>query len=46
MGRKKNIETPDKIWELFEAYREEVKSNPRKRHVFVGKDGVSEDERF
>lgn len=42
MGRKKHIETPEKMWELFEAYRKEVKSNPRKKHVFVGKDGVSD----
>lgn len=42
MGRKKYIETPEKMWELFEAYKKEVKSNPRKKHVFVGKDGVSD----
>lgn len=42
MGKKKYIETPEKMWELFEAYRKEVKSNPRKKHVFVGKDGVSD----
>jgi hypothetical protein len=30
------------MWELFEAYRKEVKSNPRTKHVFVGKDGASE----
>lgn len=46
MGKKKYIETPEKMWELFEAYRKEVKSNPRKRHVFVGKDGASEEERL
>jgi len=40
----KYIETPEKMWELFDAYRKEVKSNPRKRHVFVGKDGNSENE--
>lgn len=42
MAKKKYIETPEKMWELFEAYRKEVKSNPRKKHVFVGKDGVSD----
>jgi len=42
MGKKKYIETPEKMWELFEAYKKEVKSNPRKKHVFVGKDGVSD----
>jgi hypothetical protein len=42
MGKNKYIETPEKMWEHFEAYRNEVKSNPRKKHVFVGKDGVSD----
>lgn len=42
MAKKKYIETPEKMWELFEAYKKEVKSNPRKKHVFVGKDGVSD----
>jgi len=41
MGKHKYIETPEKMWELFEAYRKEVKSNPRANHVFVGKDGDS-----
>lgn len=40
----KYIETPEKMWELFEAYRTITKSNPRKKHVFVGKDGNSENE--
>ena len=42
MGKHKYIESPEKMWEHFEAYRKEVKSNPRKKHVFVGKDGVSD----
>ena len=42
MGKHKYIETPEKMWDLFEAYRKEVKDNPRKKHVFVGKDGNSE----
>lgn len=42
MAKKKYIETPEKMWDLFEEYRKEVKSNPRKKHVFVGKDGVSD----
>ena len=42
MGKHKYIETPEKMWELFEGYRNEVKSKPRKKHVFVGKDGVSD----
>lgn len=39
MAKKKYIETPEKMWELFEAYRKEVKSNPRKITDFYGKDG-------
>lgn len=41
-GKKKYIETPEKLREYFNEYREEVKSNPRTNHVFVGKDAVSE----
>lgn len=29
MGKNKYIETPEKMWEYFEAYRKEVKANPR-----------------
>jgi hypothetical protein len=29
MGKNKYIETPEKMWEYFEAYRKEVKDNPR-----------------
>jgi DNA-packaging protein gp3 len=39
MGKNKYIETPDKLWEYFENYKNETKSNPIKKHVFVGKDG-------
>ncbi len=39
MGRKKLIETPEKMWELFEAYKKEVKTNPLQVHDFVGRDG-------
>jgi hypothetical protein len=42
MAKHKYVETPEKMWELFEEYRNEVKSNPRKKHVFVGKDGNSD----
>jgi hypothetical protein len=42
MGKNKYIETPEKMWEYFESYRKEVKSNPIKKHVFVGKDGISD----
>lgn len=39
MGKHKYIETPEKMWELFEQYRTKTKSTPRKKMVFVGKDG-------
>lgn len=41
MYKKKYIETPDKMWELFEAYKKQTKENPIKVHDFVGKDGNS-----
>lgn len=40
MAKKKYIETPEKMWELFEAYRDEVKNNPRYVYDYVGKDGT------
>jgi hypothetical protein len=43
-GHGKYIETPERMWELFLAYVKEVKSNPRKKVVFVGKDGIQKDE--
>jgi len=42
MGRPKGtkyIETPEKMWELFCKYAEQVKSTPRFRTQFVGRDG-------
>ena len=39
MGKNKYVETPEKLWEHFENYKNEIKSNPIKKHVFVGKDG-------
>ena len=38
-GLTKYIETPDKMWELFLAYKAEVKGNPRLVHEYHGKDG-------
>ena len=35
----KYIPTPEKMWELFCAYRDKVKNTPRKKMVFVGRDG-------
>jgi hypothetical protein len=40
MGKRKYIETPEKMWELFEAYRKDVKDNPRFVFDYVGKDGT------
>ena len=39
MAKKKYIETPEKMWELFQAYRKEVKENPRFVYDYVGRDG-------
>lgn len=33
---------PEELWAAFEKYVVETKSNPRKKHVFVGKDAISE----
>jgi len=39
-GNGKYIETPEKMWEYFEAYRSQVKANPRTKTVFPGKDAI------
>ena len=41
MGKHKYIETPDKLWDLFQGYVKETRSNPILVHDFVGKDGNS-----
>ena len=38
MGKKKYIETPEKMWEYFESYKKWVKSNPIQVQDYVGKD--------
>ncbi len=38
MGKHKYIETPEKMWELFEAYRKKVKQSPFEIKDWVGKD--------
>lgn len=38
MGKRKYIETPEKMWELFTEYKQWVKSNPIKVQDYVGKD--------
>ena len=42
MSKHKYIETPEIMAQLFEDYKNECKTNPRKKHVFVGKDGTSD----
>lgn len=44
MAKKKYIETPEILLDFFNEYKKEVKSNPRTKHVFVGKDAISERE--
>ena len=39
MGKNKYIETPQKMWELFEQYKAYTKSRPILVQDFVGKDG-------
>jgi hypothetical protein len=39
MGKHKYIETPQKMWELFEQYKAYTKSRPILVQDFVGKDG-------
>jgi len=38
-GHTKYIEKPDKLYQLFEEYKKEIKDNPRESQDFVGKDG-------
>lgn len=40
MAKDKYIETPEKMWALFEAYRADIKSKPFKVKDWVGKDGM------
>jgi hypothetical protein len=39
MSKPKYIETPEKMWELFQAYKKEVKENPRIKVEYVGRNG-------
>jgi len=38
MAKHKYIETPEKMYELFEAYVAHVEANPRTKNVYGGKD--------
>ena len=39
MAKHKYIESPEKMWELFEAYKYATKNNPFLVQDYVGKDG-------
>ena len=39
MAKHKYIETPEKLWEYFQAYKDDIKSRPFKVKDWVGKDG-------
>lgn len=38
MGKTKYIETPERLYEYFKSYSDELKANPKKKQDFVGKD--------
>lgn len=40
MAKHKYIKTPEKMWQLFQAYRKNVKDNPRIKVEYVGKEGL------
>lgn len=42
MAKHKYIETPERLWELFEIYAKKTKETPITVHDFVGKDGRSD----
>ena len=39
MAKPKYIETPEKLWQLFEGYLQWASDNPIRKMVFVGRDG-------
>ena len=45
-GNGKYIETPERMWELFEQYRAKTKTNHRKKMVFVGRNGEEKHEQL
>jgi hypothetical protein len=44
-GRPKAIETPERLQELFEEYKQWVKDNPYMVHDYVGKDAIEVERR-
>lgn len=46
MGKHKYIETPEKLYSLFEDYKKDVKSNPRHRKVTGNKNFIISEEKL
>jgi hypothetical protein len=44
-GTHKNIKSPEMLWGLFCDYKKKTKESPILKHVFVGKDGDSREEK-
>jgi hypothetical protein len=44
-GTHKNIKSPEMLWDLFCDYKKQTKESPILKHVFVGKDGDSREEK-
>ena len=38
VGRPRNLDSPEQLYELFERYKADVKANPRIKSVFGGKE--------
>ena len=38
VGRPRNLESPEQLYELFERYKADVKANPRIKYVYGGKE--------
>jgi DNA-packaging protein gp3 len=38
VGRPRNLNSPEQLYELFEKYKNDVKANPRIKYVYGGKD--------
>lgn len=38
MAKHKYVESPERMWELFLEYKEDVKANPKHKNDFAGKD--------
>ena len=38
VGRPRNLNSPEQLYELFERYKADVKANPRIKYVYGGKE--------